>query len=112
MELSPDKPGALSGDDSLLCIAGRIAEGLHPSMVYSDTDYLNTVKAELRKLLKQGSVWMVNNMFTLYLLSGSQLQVMYTVTYMYMYTVTYMYMYMYTVTYMYMYTERTCTCIQ
>lgn len=108
MELSPDKPGALSGDDSLLCIAGRIAEGLHPSMVYSDTDYLNTVKAELRKLLKQGSVWMIYNMFTLYLLSGSQLQVVYTVTYMYMCTVTYMYMctitymYMYTVTYMYM----------
>ena len=58
MELSPDKPGAVSDDDSLLCIAGRIAEGLHPCMVYPDTDYLSTVKAELRKLLKQGSVCM------------------------------------------------------
>lgn len=56
MELSPDKSGALTDDDSLLCIAGRIAEGLHPCMVYPDTDYLNNVKAELRKLLKQGLV--------------------------------------------------------
>jgi hypothetical protein len=57
MELSP--PPAQSEDgaegDSLLCIARRIAEGLHPCMVYSDTDYLHNVKAELRKLMKQGS---------------------------------------------------------
>lgn len=59
MELSPppEKLAVAStdgGSDSVLCIARRIAGGLHPCMVYSDTDYLNNVKAELRKLLKQG----------------------------------------------------------
>ena len=58
MEMSPpaDQQQATSADsDTILSIARRIAEGLHPRMVYSDTDYLNNVKSELRKLLKQGS---------------------------------------------------------
>ena len=55
MELSPTQSEQGAEGDSLLSIARRIAKGLHPCMVYSDTDYLNTVKAELRKLLKQGS---------------------------------------------------------
>ena len=54
MELSPAQSEQRAEGDSLLSIARRIAEGLHPCMVYSDTDYLNNVKAELRKLLKQG----------------------------------------------------------
>ena len=55
MELSPAQSEQGAEGDSFLSIARRIAKGLHPCMVYSDTDYLNTVKAELRKLLKQGS---------------------------------------------------------
>ena len=59
MELSPppDKQDPLE-EDSILAIATRIAEGLHPRMIFSDSDYLNNTKAELRKLLKQGLVSM------------------------------------------------------
>ena len=54
MELSPDKQTSSVDGDSVLAIAHRIASGLHPRMVYSESDYLSTTKAELRKLLKQG----------------------------------------------------------
>ena len=55
MEQSPP-PEKVDSSYCLLAIARSIAKGLHPNMVYSDSDYLNNAKAELRKLLKQGSV--------------------------------------------------------
>ena len=57
MSPPPDQQTATASDgDSILSIARRIADGLHPCMVYSDSDYLNNTKSELRKLLKQRSV--------------------------------------------------------
>jgi hypothetical protein len=54
MEMSPDKQTSTVDGDSVRAIARRIAGGLHPRMVYPDSDYLRNTKAELRKLLKQG----------------------------------------------------------
>lgn len=51
------KTATTDEDDTVLAIARRISQGLHPHMVYSDSDYLNNTKSELRKLLKQGSVF-------------------------------------------------------
>ena len=49
MELSPEQADSVP----ILDVARRIAEGLHPRMVYPDSNYLEATKAELRKLLKQ-----------------------------------------------------------
>ena len=59
MEMSPEKQDSSEDGDSVLAIARRIAGGLHPRMVYSDSDYLGSTKSELRKLLKQRWVFLL-----------------------------------------------------
>ncbi|CAI8027520.1 hypothetical protein GBAR_LOCUS15734, partial [Geodia barretti] len=54
MDTSPDKQTSTMDGESVRAIARRITGGLHPRMVYPDSDYLTNTKAELRKLLKQG----------------------------------------------------------